>query len=267
MSSPTGGIFGFSGCRKPAESRRWLKPRVPREQLYRLGAPPTAPEAFRRHRILRTRASRVACLVGVAGGGCRLQWAGRWPYAIAAGCGRFLPVPCLRAIASRSVSDRWGPRRRTGRIPEHHRRGDRNAVSPGNHVTIFNNGDEFYPAMLEAIESAKQSITMEQYIYWDGQVGRRFAEAFAEKARQGVESSCYWMRLDRPRWEKRFSASSRLEDASWPGSVPFTGTRCTDANRRDHRKSLIMDGRIAFTGGAGLGDHWLGSAANCWRMA
>jgi len=56
----------------------------------------------------------------------------------------------------------------------------------GNHVEILNNGDEFYPATLAAIEAARWSITMEQYIFWDGQVGRRFAEAFAEKARSGI---------------------------------------------------------------------------------
>ena len=56
----------------------------------------------------------------------------------------------------------------------------------GNRVQILNNGDEFYPAMLEAIESARLSITMEQYIFWDGEVGRRFAEAFAAKACSGI---------------------------------------------------------------------------------
>jgi cardiolipin synthase len=59
-------------------------------------------------------------------------------------------------------------------------------VVDGNRVDIYNNGDEFYPAMLEAIESARLSVTMEQYIFWHGEVGRRFAEAFAEKARAGV---------------------------------------------------------------------------------
>jgi len=50
----------------------------------------------------------------------------------------------------------------------------------GNSVEIYNDGDEFYPAMLEAIESAKSSVTMEQFIFWDGRVGRRFAEALAD---------------------------------------------------------------------------------------
>src|SRR5687768_6228062 len=56
----------------------------------------------------------------------------------------------------------------------------------GNRFKIYNNGDEFYPAMLAAIESAKASITMEAYIYWKGEIGRRFAMALAKKAASGV---------------------------------------------------------------------------------
>jgi cardiolipin synthase A/B len=52
----------------------------------------------------------------------------------------------------------------------------------GNRVNIYNNGDEFYPAMLDAIESARLSITMEQYIFWNGQVGRRFAGSLRRKS-------------------------------------------------------------------------------------
>jgi hypothetical protein len=55
-----------------------------------------------------------------------------------------------------------------------------------NNVTILNNGDEFYPAMLEAIANAKKTITMETYIFWPGEIGRRFAEAMAERCRSGV---------------------------------------------------------------------------------
>ena len=137
----------------------------------------------------------------------------------------------------------------------------------GNRVEIFNNGDEFYPAMLEAVESARQSVTMEQYIFWDGQVGRRFAEAFAEKAREGVPVK---LLVDAV-------GSSTLGDEilkilesggcqlAWFRPVHwYTPNR---ANNRNHRKSLIVDGRVAFTGGAGLGDHWLGEASSPreWR--
>jgi len=52
----------------------------------------------------------------------------------------------------------------------------------GNRVKIYKSGDEFFPSMLDAIESAEHSVNMEQYIFWDGRVGRRFAEAFAEES-------------------------------------------------------------------------------------
>ena len=56
----------------------------------------------------------------------------------------------------------------------------------GNDVRLLNNGDEFYPAMLDAIRGARQSVTIEAYIYWDGRVGVEFAEALAARARAGV---------------------------------------------------------------------------------
>ena len=57
---------------------------------------------------------------------------------------------------------------------------------PGNRVDVLNNGDEFYPSMLEAIHGARRTITIEAYIYWAGDIGRRFAEVLAAKAREGV---------------------------------------------------------------------------------
>ena len=58
---------------------------------------------------------------------------------------------------------------------------------PGNHIRILNNGDEFYPSMLGAIERAERSITIEAYIYWAGEIGKRFARALADRARRGVK--------------------------------------------------------------------------------
>jgi cardiolipin synthase len=137
----------------------------------------------------------------------------------------------------------------------------------GNHVTIYNNGDEFYPAMLDAIEAAQASITLEQYIFWDGAVGRRFAEAFAEKARQGVPVK---LLLDAIGSANLGSDNFRILGAGgcqvgWFHPIHwYTFHR---ANFRDHRKSLVIDGRLAFTGGAGIGDPWLGRARHPgeWR--
>ena len=59
------------------------------------------------------------------------------------------------------------------------------AALEGNKVTALTNGDEFFPAMLDAIRGARQSITFETYIYWEGEIGRRFADALIERARAG----------------------------------------------------------------------------------
>ena len=137
----------------------------------------------------------------------------------------------------------------------------------GNRLDILNNGDEFYPAMLEAIREAELSITMEAYIYWGGEIGLIFAHALAERARAGVRvkilldaigSSDLGDDIVRP-----------LADAgcqiAWYN--PIRWYTLGRFNHRTHRKSLIVDGRIAFTGGAGIADNWLGNAqdADHWR--
>jgi cardiolipin synthase len=137
----------------------------------------------------------------------------------------------------------------------------------GNTLEILNNGDEFYPAMLEAIASAKRSVTIEAYIYWAGTIGRRFAEALAERASHGI---CVKILLDAV-------GSSTIGDeileilekggcqlAWYNPARPYSIGRF---NHRTHRKSLITDGRVAFTGGAGIADHWLGRAQDDrhWR--
>src|SRR5581483_8406634 len=55
-----------------------------------------------------------------------------------------------------------------------------------NRVTVLVNGVQIFPAMLAAIRGARQSVTLESYIYWSGRVGREFADALAERARHGV---------------------------------------------------------------------------------
>jgi cardiolipin synthase A/B len=134
------------------------------------------------------------------------------------------------------------------------------SILPGNRVDVLNNGDEFYPVMLEEIRRAKISITIEAYIYWAGEIGRRFAEELAAKAREGIPVKI-------------------LLDAVGSSSIgteileTLEGGGCQLAwynrihwytigqfNHRTHRKSLIIDGRIGFTGGAGIADVWLGHA-------
>jgi cardiolipin synthase len=137
----------------------------------------------------------------------------------------------------------------------------------GNRIDILNNGDSFYPAMLAAIAKAECSVTVEAYIYWAGEIGRKFAQALAAKAASGVSVKIL---LDAV-------GSSTIGDEileilekgkcqlAWYNPVrPFNLGRF---NQRTHRKSLILDGRIAFTGGAGIADHWMGHAQDHlhWR--
>ncbi|MDX8450871.1 phospholipase D-like domain-containing protein [Mesorhizobium captivum] len=136
-----------------------------------------------------------------------------------------------------------------------------------NAVQTLVNGDEIFPAMLQAIRSARSTINMETYIYWSGSVGYAFATSLAAKSREGLEVRVL---------------------VDWVGSVPFdenlihimttAGVRfqryrpiywytLDRVNNRTHRRLLIVDGQIAFTGGIGIADNWLGDARNPneWR--
>lgn len=129
-------------------------------------------------------------------------------------------------------------------------------IVSGNRITILNGAEAFYPAMLDAIAKAKFSITMEQYIFAGGELGRTFAEAFAERARNGVTVKIL---------------CDAVGSASLGGDIihlltesgcelrwfhPLRWYNLHRVNNRTHRKSLVIDGQIAFTGGAGIGEHW-----------
>jgi cardiolipin synthase A/B len=138
---------------------------------------------------------------------------------------------------------------------------------PGNRIDVMPNGDRFYPAMLAGIEQAQKSVTVEAYIYWAGDIGRRFADALAAKASSGLQVKIL---LD------AVGSSSISDDimktltdggcqVRWYRPVRWYTIR--RFNNRTHRKSLIIDGRLGFTGGAGIADHWKGNAEDPdhWR--
>lgn len=251
-----------SAPKKPKESRRWLKPRVPREQLYRLAPKPrprtrlgslSYPDRLRY--VLRSWLTWLIVTV-------ILELFGRHISAIFTGVMAFILYhtspdshPAVYALEPDFDTTTSEFRRTmagaTGMPPV-----------DGNRVEIFNNGDEFYPAMLEAIESARHSVTMEQYIYWHGDVGRRFAEAFAEKARQGVPVKLLLDAIGSATLGKDVFRILEAGGCQLAWFRPIHWYTLHRANQRNHRKSLIVDGEIAFTGGAGIADHWLGDAEN-----
>ncbi len=137
----------------------------------------------------------------------------------------------------------------------------------GNRLDILNNGDEFFPAMLAEIRGADVSITIEAYIYWAGEIGLEFARALSDRARAGVRVKILLDAIGSS--DIGDDIVRQLEDAgcqiAWYN--PIRWYTLGRFNHRTHRKSLIIDGRVAFTGGAGIADSWLGHAqdAEHWR--
>ena len=141
------------------------------------------------------------------------------------------------------------------------------ALHHHNHVEVFTNGPCFYPAMLEAIRSAERSINMEAYIFQPGKVADQFVDALSERARNGVNvtivvdalgSFSLWGRPVRKLRDAgcRIEAYQRLQ---WYSLARL--------NNRTHRELLVVDGRIAFAGGAGVADWWMfkGDHKKPWR--
>lgn len=141
------------------------------------------------------------------------------------------------------------------------------ALTSGNHVTDLENGEQIFPAMLDAIHAAQKTVTFETYIYWSGEIGRQFSNAFSERARAGVKVNITidWhggAKLDKAQLEEMKQAGAHV--------VLYRPLRWYDISRlnnRTHRKLLVVDGMVGFTGGVGIADTWEGHAQDPdhWR--
>jgi len=137
----------------------------------------------------------------------------------------------------------------------------------GNRVSILNNGDEFYPVMLEAVRKAKRSITIEAYIYWDGEIGLQFAKELAHRARSGVSVKILLDAVGSATIGNRILTELESGGCQVAWFNPPRWFSMDWLNHRTHRKSLIVDGNVGFTGGAGIADVWTGDAQDPfhWR--
>ncbi|GAB3733659.1 phospholipase D-like domain-containing protein [Luteimonas pelagia] len=141
------------------------------------------------------------------------------------------------------------------------------SILPGNRVEALQNGHEIFPAMLAAISAARRTITFETYIYWSGEIGQKFADALSERARAGVDVH---VTID---WAGSIKMDAALMDQMKKAGVevqryrPLHWYSITRLNNRTHRKLLVVDGRIGFTGGVGIADEWQGDAGDPdhWR--
>jgi cardiolipin synthase A/B len=121
--------------------------------------------------------------------------------------------------------------------------------------------------MLDAIRNARQRIDLETYIYSEGQISDRFTDALESAARRGVAVNLVvdaWGsdRMPHAAWKRLEDAGAHLGDFGTP-----TWYKLQQINYRTHRKILVVDGRVVFTGGAGIADHWIGDAdgRDHWR--
>jgi cardiolipin synthase len=136
----------------------------------------------------------------------------------------------------------------------------------GNQYQVLSNGDQIFPAMLAAVNGAKRRIAFETYIYEKGTVGEEFTAAFEAAARRGVQVDMVIdaMGSSMPKeWRERLlAAGAKVGTFGQPSWYTLE-----ELNYRTHRKIMVIDGAIGFTGGVGLADHWLGNAQDKdhWR--
>src|SRR6185369_9151163 len=134
------------------------------------------------------------------------------------------------------------------------------SLTDGNKVEILKNGVAFFPSMLAAIRAAKKTINLEFYIYWDGEIGRTFAEALAERARAGVHVKIILDAVGSATMSQSLIDFMRRNGIDLEWYHPIRWYTLSRVNHRTHRKLLIVDGTIGFSGGVGIADDWLGDA-------
>jgi cardiolipin synthase len=125
-------------------------------------------------------------------------------------------------------------------------------------LALYSEVPAIYGAMLEAIRGAERSVTFETYLFWPGEVAEAFAEAFCERARAGVSVKLLFDADGSRKLTWRFIR--RLEAAGCEVRLfrPFLWYQPIQYNHRTHRKVMVVDGRIGFTGGVGVADMWVG---------
>jgi len=147
-------------------------------------------------------------------------------------------------------------------------------VVGGNTVDVLLNGDEIFPAILAAIRSAESTITYAQYFYEQGEMPEQIAVAFAERCRAGVRAH---IRLDgfgsllMPAKYRETMADAGCEVVTFRPLSPLvllSPFGLGRENNRSHRRILVVDGRVGFTGGVGVGSKWLGNGRRkgYWRQ-
>ena len=141
------------------------------------------------------------------------------------------------------------------------------AFTEGNQLTVLRNGDRIFPAMLSAIDSARRSVDLMTYVYWKGDIAERFADTLSTAARRGVRvrlliDAVGGLQIEKGLVDRMDQAGVHVEwfRKPWLNSPLKQNHRC-------HRKVLVVDEEIGFTGGVGIAEEWCGDARHPgeWR--
>jgi cardiolipin synthase len=140
-------------------------------------------------------------------------------------------------------------------------------IESGNRIETLRNGDEIFPAMLKAIAEARSTINFATYIYWSGEIANAFADALSERARAGVRINVILDFVGSLEMDERLIRQMEAAGVRLIHFRPLHWYSIDRFNYRSHRKVLVTDGRIGFTGGVGIADQWKGDARNPneWR--
>ena len=130
----------------------------------------------------------------------------------------------------------------------------------GNRLTILRNGCEIFPAMLEAIGSARECINFSTYIYWTGDIAPQFADALAARASEGIEVNVLLDAQGCAKMDRGLIGRLRTAGATVVWFRPPHWYNMQKLNKRMHRRLLIVDGKVGFMGGVGIAEQWTGNA-------
>jgi cardiolipin synthase A/B len=137
----------------------------------------------------------------------------------------------------------------------------------GNRLKVLRNGREIFPAMLEAIRAAEQTVNFATYVYWTGSIAPEFAEALAERAEAGVQVNVLLDAVGAAKMDRRLVALLQRAGAEVAWFRPPKWYTLHKLNNRTHRKILVVDGEVGFTGGVGIAEEWTGNCEDPdhWR--
>jgi cardiolipin synthase len=137
-------------------------------------------------------------------------------------------------------------------------------ATDGNDITVLRNGAEIFPAMLGAIDAAERTVDLVTFVYWTGQIADRFADRLAAAAGRGCRVRVLLDGVGARKMEQdlidRMTAAGC--DVRWFRPVGDTSTGIGEIDHRTHRKILVCDAAVGFTGGVGIADEWDGDARN-----